>query len=364
MKSPHINITALLVCALCLMTPYCLTASAQTNDHDDQTPSSGIEPVQILPTQAVVTVNGTAITEAQIEPRLRQEMARLAQGSRSLPPVLIEQLKPKIRANLLQELIAEKLLQEQVKSQHIQITDEDVLAEITRVVVERQIAPNIDEFKKMVAAQDQDFNDIKAQVNNGLAIQKLISMQVDDKIDVNDTDTKTYYQDHSDEFMVPEQVKVSHIMISTQSDDPNADPNEVKAQGKQKAESLLNRLKAGEDFAELAKKQSTGPAAESGGDLGMIRKGQTPPAFEQAAFALKVGEISDVVETPYGYHILKVSQHDDPKQLTYDEVKEDIQNTLKDKQTQKLTEQYINALKEKATIVYAEAEQPTSELTR
>ena len=118
---------------------------------------------------------------------------------------------------------------------------------------------------------------------------------------------------------MPEQVRASHILISTKPIDPNADPNQAKAQAKDKAEELLKKVKDGADFAALAKENSDCPSNAQGGDLGLFPRGQMVKPFEDAAFALKVGEISDLVETQFGYHIIKVTEHQDPNQITFRE---------------------------------------------
>jgi peptidyl-prolyl cis-trans isomerase D len=142
---------------------------------------------------------------------------------------------------------------------------------------------------------------------------------------VSDQQVQQYYQGHQKDYQVPEEVKVRHILIKV---DAGADPK-VDAAAKQKAEDLLKQIKGGADFAALAKANSDDPGSkEQGGELGMIQRGVTVPAFEKAAFDLQPGQISDVIKTQFGYHILKVEEKQTAHLKPLDEVKAQILATL------------------------------------
>ncbi len=301
-----------------------------------------------------VTINGTPIPEAAIALLMQQELMRMSQQSQQIPPQYLEQLKGQMRGQILQSLIAEQLMLEQVEKAQVSVTDEEVIAEIQKTVTERQLAPSLDEFIQELERQGQTIDAIKSQVEKSLSIQRLLTLQYEGQIDVNDADVQAYYTEHPTEFESPEQVKVSHILIASDVVDPNMDPNQVQAENRQKAQDLLVQLKAGKDFAELAQAHSTCPSAQKGGDLGMIRKGTTVPPFEKAAFELKVGELSEVVETQFGHHIIKVAEHQDARVIPLDEAKETLIKKLQDVKRNALTMEYIEALKAKATIVYPE----------
>ena len=142
---------------------------------------------------------------------------------------------------------------------------------------------------------------------------------------VSDQQVQAYYQGHQKDYQVPEEVKVRHILIKV---DAGADPK-VDAAAKQKAEDLLKQIKGGADFAALAKANSDDPGSkEQGGELGMIQRGVTVPAFEKAAFGLEPGQISDLVKTQFGYHIIKVEEKQTAHLKSLDEVKAQILATL------------------------------------
>lgn len=142
---------------------------------------------------------------------------------------------------------------------------------------------------------------------------------------VTDQEIAQYYQGHQKDYQVPDEVKVRHILIQVP---PDADAK-TDAAAKQKAEDILKQLKAGANFAELAKKYSDDPGSKAqGGELGMIQRGVTVPAFENVAFSLKPGQLSDVVKTQFGYHIMQVEAKDTAHLKPLDEVKTQILATL------------------------------------
>ena len=179
-----------------------------------------------------------------------------------------------------------------------------------------------------------------------MAIQELVKTQVVDKIDVSDAEMKQYFDSHPEEFKQPEQVKASHILIKVAAD---ADPAQ-KDEARQKIEDIQKKLKKGEDFSTMAREHSEGPSASRGGDLGYFSRGQMVKPFEDAAFALKTDQLSDVVETQFGYHLIKVYDHKDETLLSYNDVKADLNKHLKQQKTQAEVDTYIKGLRESADI--------------
>lgn len=181
-------------------------------------------------------------------------------------------------------------------------------------------------YKKIL--EDLKISDtcIKSQVEKTLTIQKYTE-NFDKNLKISDEEMKKYYEEHKVDYYKDE-VKASHILISTVDDNGKELSETKKKEAKKKAEEVLKKAKSGEEFSELAKEYSddSGSAA-NGGDLGYFTKGQMVQPFEEAAFSLKSGEISGLVESEYGYHIIKVYDKID-KQLTFDEVKDEIKKTL------------------------------------
>jgi len=178
------------------------------------------------------------------------------------------------------------------------------------------------------------------------------------KINVTEEDAQKYYQENPKQFETPEQVRASHILVKPEITDPNADPNDVKAMARTKTEDLLKQLKDGADFAELAKSHSSCPSAPKGGDLDLFPRGQTTPAFENAAFELEIGQISEIVETEYGYHIIKATEHKDASTTSFEQAKDDTIKQLTQTKQSEIAEEYIASLRAAANIVYPAGKEP------
>jgi peptidyl-prolyl cis-trans isomerase C len=188
--------------------------------------------------------------------------------------------------------------------------------------------------------------EIKGQLemitNNFLAFQYL-QKEVISKIKVTEKEAKAYYDKNPDLFKSPEQIKARHILIQV----PKEAPDEEKKKLKEKADEVLKKIKAGEDFTKLAADFSDDPGTKSkGGELGFFSKGSMVPAFEQAAFALKPGEVSEVVETDFGFHVIKVDEKKEAVSEPFETIKEKVtKQVLREKQETKVTEFVEQALK-------------------
>jgi len=155
-----------------------------------------------------------------------------------------------------------------------------------------------------------------------------------DKVEVSQEEIKTYYEVNIDDFLMQEQVRARHILIKVS---PDADSQGVE-EARNRAEEILALAKKGEDFASLAKKYSEGPTAEKGGDLGYFPRGMMVKEFEEAAFSLKPGELSTVVRTQFGFHIIKAEDVKQERTQSLDEVRKSIESTLRDQKAQELAE--------------------------
>jgi peptidyl-prolyl cis-trans isomerase D len=192
----------------------------------------------------------------------------------------------------------------------------------------------------------------KATYNNSIPEKRQIKYVVVDSgkiaasTTVTDQDLQAYYDQHREEYRVPEQVKVSHILIKTPLPAPGAKEDaKAIADARAKAEGVLKEVKAGGDFAKLAEKYSDDPgSAKSGGDLGWIGRGRTVPEFEKAAFSLGKGQTSDLVKSSYGFHIIHVEDKQEAHLKTLAEVKSEIEEKVKQQKAARATEAAANAL--------------------
>jgi peptidyl-prolyl cis-trans isomerase D len=165
-------------------------------------------------------------------------------------------------------------------------------------------------------------------------------------VQVTPDDLRAYYDQHRDQYRTPDQVKVSHILIKTPLPGPDGKVDEKGvAEAQRRAEDLLKQLKGGAKLEDLAKKYSEDPgSAKQGGSLGWIGKGQTVPEFEKTAFSLPKGQISDLVKSSYGFHIIRVDDKQDAHVKTLDEVKSEIEPILKHQKAQQIAQKQADAL--------------------
>lgn len=179
--------------------------------------------------------------------------------------------------------------------------------------------------------------------DNYLATEYL-KREVVNNITISEDDMKSYYDSHKDDFKTPEMVQVRHILISV---DAGASDDEKK-KARKKVEDILNKINSGEDFAKLASEFSDDTMTKpKGGDLGFIPRGRLVKSFEDVAFTLKPGEVSEIVETPFGYHIIKVDEKKDAGVESYDAVKDTLEQKLLQERMQTAVSEFIEkALKD------------------
>ena len=309
--------------------------------------------------EIALTINGVDITETKVQEVLKPELDKLDKRPQKLPPAIAQTVKKQLRQQVLEKIIIEHLLDEKVKEANIVVTEEELAGEFTKVAAAQKPPLSLDEFKKKLAEYGQDFDAIKQQVKKGMAYQKVMEAQWAGKINITEEDARKQYDQNPEQFETAEQVRASHILIApAEITDPNADPNQAKAEAKAKAQDLLEQVKNGADFAELAKANSACGSAVNGGDLDFFTRGRMAAPFEKAAFELKVGEVSDIVETQFGYHIIKVTDHKDAGTISFEQAKDNIIQQLIQEKKNELAQEYINSLKAEASIVYPPGKDP------
>ena len=291
------------------------------------------------PGDKVAVVNGVTINQGTYDRELNFFVRRAATGGKQIPDAQMAQMKNEV----LESLIERELLFQESKKKGIQVKSEAVSDQLQKI---KQRYPNQEEFKKLLSSMGLTESDVLSQIARGMAIQELIDKEVAEKIKVSDEETKSFYDRNPQLFQQPEQVKASHILIKVQS---NA-PDEQKAEARKKIETVQQKVQKGEDFATLAKTYSEGPSGPRGGDLGYFRHGQMVKPFQEAAFSLKPNETSDIVETQFGYHLIKVDDKKPAKKMAYAEVKDRLSEHLKKQKTDSETNAYIETLRKDAKI--------------
>ena len=198
--------------------------------------------------------------------------------------------------------------------------------------------------------------DIKEQMElqkNGFLANEYLKREIMQKVTVSENEGKTYYDANNDEFKAPEMVRARHILflVDTSATD------EAKKNVYEKAAATLKKIKGGEDFAKLASELSGDPGSKSkGGDIGFVAKGKTVKPFEDALFSLKTGEISGVIETQFGYHIIKAEEKKDASVRPFEAVKEEIRQKIMQERVKSAVTAFIDkAMKDAKAEIFTEA---------
>jgi peptidyl-prolyl cis-trans isomerase C len=295
------------------------------------------KPVPAQLPDVVARVNGEAITKAEFDRGVEALEAR-AGG-----PIPTEQ-RDQVLRGVLDQIIGYKLLLQETKARNVTIAESEVDARLAQV---RGQFPSEQAFTEMLAERKLTLDQVKSDARNDMAIGKLIEAEIAPRIVVKPEQVTDFYAKNPDQFAQGESVRASHILISV----PKGADAAAKAQARTKAEQVLKDVKAGKDFAALAKEHSADPgSAANGGDLGFFQQGQMVGPFNDAAFSLAPGTTSDLVETEFGFHIIKVVEKKAGRTIPLEEVKPQVEQYLQRMNREQETDAFVNGLKSKGKI--------------
>ncbi|MBT5650900.1 MAG: hypothetical protein HOJ03_00220, partial [Nitrospina sp.] len=267
--------------------------------------------------------------------------------------------EPTIGRELLKEVVGRELVVQKAKSLGITITEEKVESQIKNI--EDQF-PSHEGFLTALAFQHMSIEALKNKIHRTLLEDELMRREIAPKVDVNDEETQKYYEDNKSRFTKPVLYRVNHIHLATVKPSGEAEDEASKKkaarltkmineEAKEKINSLLRKVKAGGNFAELAKEFSEDEASrEQGGYLGDLHPDSTIPEIGKEMLKLKEGETSGVIQSQFGYHILKLDEIIPSKLIPFEETKTDIMNLLLKKKTRELFTKYVEDLGNKADI--------------
>ena len=295
------------------------------------------KPVPAVIPDVVARVNGESVTKAEFE----EALAALEQRNQgAVPP----DQRDRIFRGVLDQLVGIKLLSQEAVKRKIAVPEADIEAQLNQM---RQQFPSEDVFNQALKQQNKTVDMLKTEARSSMAIQKMLEQTLAGKIAVTPQQAQDFYDKNPDQFKRPEQVRASHILITVQQGADVA----AKAAAKRKAEGVLKQVKAGGDFAALAKDNSQDPgSAVNGGDLGFFPRGQMVPPFDEAAFTMKPGSTSDLVETQFGYHIIRVMEKKEAGTVTIDEVRPQLEQYLQNANRQREMQAFVDGLKAKGKV--------------
>ena len=299
-------------------------------------PVKPAETSQAVP-DIVAKVNGTAIKA--IEFRRAKKVMMSGQPGTQIPP---ERQKDFDQQAISQLVSAELLYQ---AGQKLVIKDIDKQVD-DKLAQGKARFSKPEDFAKAIKELEMDEAELRDYTRRDLVITNFIEQTIVPKITVAEEESKKFYDQNPDKFNRSETVRASHILIGV---DAKASA-EDKKKAREKVEKLRKDLAGGADFAALAKENSTCPSSQQGGDLGFFGKGQMVPAFEQAAFALKPGEVSDIVETQFGYHIIKLLEKKAAETVAFKDVRPRIEEFLKGQKVSAAVNAYLTEAKKTAVV--------------
>ncbi|MEW5800931.1 MAG: peptidylprolyl isomerase [bacterium] len=315
------------------------------------TKEKGEEKVQPQPTSGqsgnpedvVAKVNGVNIYRKELDRTFSAHVNQNQNMEGKLPPEQVQQLQQII----LDRLIESELLCQKGQELNITVPDEEILARIEQF--KKQFSTEA-EFEEKLKENKITLEELKKELKRNMIISRVIQQQMANQTSsepaASEEELKKYYDAHKDQFKQEEMIQASHILVKVEKDADEA----TKKAAKEKITDILKKVKAGEDFAKLAKENSDCPSSQNGGDLGFFTRKQMVPEFSQAAFSLKVGEVSDIIETPFGYHIIKVTNSKPEAETSFEESKARIKQYLSGKQRSDAVRTFIQSLREKADI--------------
>ncbi len=299
-----------------------------------------LEAVKPVPTElpaVVARVNGEDIPRAEFEEAVQSIEAR---AGGSMPA----QERDRILRGLLDQMIGYKLLIQETRSRNVVVPDAEVDARIDQL---RSQFPSEQVFQQALQQQRLSLEQLRADARLEMAVSKMIQDEIADKVSVNEEQVTRFYQENPDQFQQDARVRASHILIAFPQD---ADDT-ARSQARATAEDVLKAVKDGKDFAALAREHSQDPgSAGNGGDLGYFQQGEMVGPFDDAAFSLPVGETSDLVETRFGYHIIRVADKQPARTIPLEEVRPQVEEYLEEVNRQEETEGFVDGLKARGNV--------------
>jgi len=291
--------------------------------------------------RVVAVVNNEAILLSEVDALCKYT---LEQMPATLPLDESVERKRKIRLDVLQSLIDDKLMEQQMRERRIKVSDEEAIAFRKQVRKDNNLTE--EQFKQALQREGKTLEEYDKMLRRSIKRRKLMQRELQGKSVVTEKDIQEYYKEHYLGGSAAEKVKASHILFSI----PPGTSAEQELAVRARADEVLSALKAGADFAETARKQSDDPSAAMGGDLGWFRRGDMVAAFDKAAFSLDEGKMSSLVRTRFGYHIILVAGRAVDEPPPVDKVSGEIRMRLRKDLDRRLTRHWLDDLRRRSYI--------------
>ncbi|MDA1183973.1 MAG: peptidylprolyl isomerase [Acidobacteria bacterium] len=312
-------------------------AAASEGADASQTPAEPARPVPAQLPEVVAYVNGEPITGNDVERGISELEARAGQP---VPPGQRDQ----VVRDVLDQLIAYRLLIQETQERRTSVPEADVDA---RIAALRAQFPSDEAFSETLQLRQMTLAMLRSEARQSLQVDALLESELSEGPPVTVEEIATFYEENPADFQQDEQVRASHILLGFPEDADEATKNEVRT----RAAEVLNLVKTGADFAGTARQYSDDPGSRpNGGDLGFFQRGQMVPTFEEAAFALRPAGISDLVESPFGYHIIQVTERMPPRTIPLAEVRQEVQLFLEGRNRDLRMQALVDSLREESQV--------------
>jgi len=299
--------------------------------------------------EIVARVNNQIITRSEYL-RSEEELRKEAQQQ---DPVNADKIVAERDKDVLRDLIDQQLLLE--KGKELGITADTELVKKLDQMRKDMNLESMEDLERAAQAQGVSFEDFKQNMRNQIITQEVIGREVGSRIssNISKDEEQQFYEAHKSDLDQPEQIRLSEILVSTdkKANDSRDDAQIIQA-AQDKANGLLEEIKKGTKFDDVAKKDSDGPSAAQGGDLGYFKRGTLAKELEDKTFAMKPGEVSDVIRTKQGFIILKVTEHRDAGVPPFNQIEPRIQEAVYMQKLQPALREYLTKLREDAFIDY------------
>jgi len=301
--------------------------------------SDALSQTDNTPDTTVAIVNDIPITETDVA----LEVKRILFQAKAMRQPIDESMMGSMRDKVIDSLINRELLYQQSKAKGITTDAEEVDNSIDQIKQRLEAGQS---FENLLAEMGITIETMRTQVGQANAIQKLIEVVVYPKAMVSEKESRIFFENNPQYFQKPEEVKASHILIQVAPDAGD----EEKLAARKKIEEVQIKIEAGDDFAELARQYSEGPSNVNGGDLGYFDRKKMVKPFSDAAFALKPGEVSDIVETRFGFHLIKVYDKTAKSAYVFEDIKDRLREILRQQKIQEETVRYLEELRKTADV--------------
>lgn len=304
--------------------------------------------VTVSPAHAVIldrivaVVNDDVITLTDVQEEGIQTIRRIVQETLGAER---ERLLRSTERQILDELILRRLQLQEAKKEKIETTPAEIQSAIEELKKRNGLASD-EELRAALSREQLSEEQFRRGIADQVMLTKLVARRVRAKVVVLDEEVQQYYEQRQDQFKETPQFKIRHLLVATP---PQATPGEL-SHAKKRIEEAQARLKTGTQFATVAKQYAEGPLASSSGEVWAMKRGELAPELEQAALALPIGQPSDIITTPAGFHLIVVEERVPGQALSFDQVKERLRALLFEQKTEAKFKEWIEGLRTKANV--------------